>query len=394
MLVAIWAAALPMRSADQPAAGAVTAANTAFAVDLYRQLSPAPGNLIFSPYSISDVLAMAQVGARGRTATEMANVLHLNLPAARVAAGFAGLAGRLDAAGNDQVVLVTANSLWAQPQIPLDAEYLKILQTQFRAEAASADFSHAAEAARVKINAWVANKTRGKITELIGAGMLNDRTRMVLGNAVYFKGRWAGPFEARRTHPEPFFLAPARSGEVPTMHRTSKLRTVALDGLRLLTLPYFGETTSMVIVLPEARDGLAGIERDLTPQKIAFWLERLDAAGKTEVALALPRFKATGSLDLGRQLKALGMPAAFDSTAADFSGMTGDRSLFLSNVIHKAVVEVNEDGTVAAAASGTVYLAASMAQALPVAVDHPFLFLIRDNATGAVLFLGRIIDPR
>jgi serpin B len=393
MLAAVTAA----RGADEPAAGAVAAANTAFAVDLYRQLSPAPGNLIFSPYSLSDVLGMAQVGARGQTATEMAGVLHLQLPAAQIAAGFAGLAGRLAAAANEQVALVTANSLWVQPQMPLGADYLQLLKTQFRGEAAPVDFSHAAEAARVKINAWVADKTRGKIPELIASGALSTDTRMVLCNAVYFKGRWDLPFEAWRTQPAPFFLAPTRSVDVPTMHHTFSLRTVAHDGLRLLELPYFGRTTSMVILLPEARDGLAGIERDLTPEKLAAWLEQLAAVGNAKVALALPRFSATGSFDLGRQLKTMGMPAAFDRNAADFSGMTGDRSLFLSNVIHKAVVEVNEEGTVAAAASGTVYLSASSRsteQVLLIAVDHPFLFLLRDNATGTILFLGRTVDPR
>jgi serpin B len=394
-LAAFLAAAVGSASVTNDAkTDAVAAANTAFALDLYRQLSAEPGNLVFSPYSISDVLAMARVGARGQTATEMAAVLHLALPPAQVAAGFAGLAGRLDAAGNDGVALVTANSLWAQPQTGLTAEYVRMLQDQFRAEAVPVDFVRAAEAARTRINDWVDKKTRGKITELIGPGVLDAQTRMVLCNAIYFKGRWAGPFDPQQTRPAPFFLTPTQSVNVPTMQRTSKVRTIATDGLRLLALPYTGKTVSMVILLPDPGNDLANVGRSLTPEKLAAWLGQLDATRETEVDLSLPRFSTTASYDLGRRLAALGMPAAFNPGAADFSGMTGDHSLFLSNVIHKAIVEVNEEGTVAAAASGTVYFGLSVARALPVAVDHPFLFLIRDNATGTLLFVGRIVDPR
>ncbi|MDD2764428.1 MAG: serpin family protein [Opitutaceae bacterium] len=393
-LAAILIVAASATGADRPAVETVAAANTAFALDLYRQLAPAPGNLFFSPSSVSEVLGMALVGARGQTAAEMAATLHLNFPPDQVVAGLALLADRLGLGRHDGVTLVTANSIWAQSQTPLLPEFLHSLRTQFSAEATSVDFGHAAEAARTRINVWVADKTRNKIPELIGAGMLDTQTRMVLVNAIYFKGRWAGPFEPRLTRPASFFLAPTRSVEVPTMHRTSKLRTVALDGLRLIELPYSGQTISLVILLPDASVGLAAIERDLTPEKLGPWLTRFDAAGKVEVALALPRFSTAGHFDLGWQLGAMGMPAAFDPNAADFSGMTGDRSLFLSTVIHQAVVEVNEEGTEAAAASGGVYAAFAVMRPLEIQVDHPFLFLIRDQTTGTLLFLGRIVDPR
>jgi serpin B len=394
LLAAALAAATPARGADDPAAGAVAAANTAFAFDLYRQLSSAPGNLVFSPYSVSDVLGMALVGARGQTAAEMAATLHLKLPPAEVAAGFANLAERFDAAGNDRVVLVTANSLWVQPQTPLDAEYLKVLRIQFRAEAVSVDFLHAAEAARTRINDWVADKTRGKITDLIGPGFLNDQTRMVLGNAIYFKGRWAHQFKAESTRAATFRISPHVAAMVPTMQQTADFHTVHLAGLSLLELPYEGSNLSMVILLPDAVDGLAEVERQAAAGDLRVWLAQLDFTRVTKIKVMLPRFTARETFRLAPPLSRMGMPAAFDRTAADFSGMTGTRDLFLSDVVHQAYVNVDEEGTEAAAATGAVMAAFGIARVPEFRVDHPFVFLIRDNATGTLLFLGRVVDPR
>lgn len=376
-----------------PPSEVVSAANTDFAVSLYHQLAHEPGNLFFSPYSISSALAMALEGARGETATQMAAALHLTLPREQLADGFARLDEALKEAAGDHDELVAANSVWTQPEFPFRPAYLTLLQSRFGAEARSADFMHDAAGARAAINRWVGARTRGRIPELVGPGSVGPATRMVLCNAVYFKGRWERKFNQAETKPAPFYLAPGAAVSVPMMHQTAPFRWVAQDDFDLLELPYAGRL-SMVILLPHARDGLPGVERQLTADHLRLWLATLDFSPRRDVQVYLPHFIALESYRLRSVLSSLGLRAAFDPAAADFSGMTADPGLCLSDVVHKAYVKVDEEGTEATAATGAiVMLASAMPRPVEFRVDHPFLFLIRDDLTNTILFLGRIADP-
>lgn len=391
-VLSMVAAALPAR-AKSPGE-VVSGANTDFAVDLYRQLARAPGNLFFSPFSVSTALAMTWEGARGSTAAGMAAALHLALPRDQAADGFARLDARLREAVNHSVDLVTANSLWAQSQFPFRPDYLSLLQTRFGAEAKPVDFTQHAADALTAINRWVDAKTRGRIARLLGPGSVGPSTRMVLCNAVYFKGRWKQPFRRQATRPAPFHLAPGATVSVPMMHQTASFRWNRQDGFDLLEIPYTDQL-SMVILLPHAVDGLPALEHRLTGDNLRLWLAALDFSPVRRIGLYLPRFTAAEDYNLRPALTRMGMRDAFNPTAADFSGMSAQPGLYLSDVVHKAVIKVDEKGTEAAAATGTIMLYASaMPQhRLEFRVDHPFLYLIRDNLTGTILFLGRAVDP-
>ena len=398
--VRILAVALPFaaaRAAD-PAADTgiihVTAANTAFALDLYRELATAPGNVFFSPYSLSRVLTMAATGARGPTATELTTALHLGASVDQAAAGYASLTKALQDNAGDNVTLVTADSLWVQDQFPLLDSYLRTVRGQFGAAAMPADFVHNAEGARTAINGWVDEQTHGKITELIGPGMIDATTRVVLCDAIYFKGKWDRQFNPGQTKPAPFHLTPQSQVLVSMMHQMAAFRATHRDDVSLLELPYLGRRFSMAIILPDTVDGLAGVERRLTAGQLLVWLADLAAAPDTMLNVYLPRFTSRNSFRLESQLAQLGMRRAFDRAHADFSGMAEGRELYLSVVVHQAYVRVDEEGTEAAAASGAAMKYFDVPRAAEFRVDHPYLFLIRDNATGTILFLGRVTDPR
>ncbi len=373
----------------------VVEGNTAFAMDLYARETAAAGNLFFSPYSISTALAMTYAGARGDTADEMAKVLRFGFPPQDLPAAFAGVARRMNDIGRrNQVALSVANSLWCQKEYPFAPAFLKLNRDFFGADARLADFASNPEAARAEINSWVAGKTADKIPELLHQGDLSRVTRMVLCDAVYFKGKWASQFEPRGTQPAPFFVTPDQPVQAPMMHQKLKLQSHDLGDSYVLALPYIGRDLSMVILLPKAMDGLGALERRLDGAKLDEALAALDAAPEAKAEVFLPKFKLDCRLDLARELSAMGMPAAFGSEA-DFSGIDGRRDLFISAVVHQAVVDVNEEGTEAAAATGVVVRSMALAREMtPVfRMDHPFLFLLRENQTGSVLFLGRVANP-
>ena len=370
---------------------ALVQGNTAFGVDLYRELSGTEGNLFFSPYSISVALGMTYGGARGVTETEMARVLCL--PPGREAPheAFAQLQAHL--AGiqeKGEIALNVANSLWAQEGHVFLDEFFALMNTHYGAGLRFVDFATRTEEARKAINAWVEEETREKIRDLVKEGMLSPATTLVLCNAIYFKGDWLRPFDSRFTVEAPFHVGPDKTVQAPMMNQTTEAKVHAFEGFSALELPYAGNDLSMVVLLPEARDGLAALEARLTADALAEWLETLSYARPGEVMLGLPKFKATSEFELSSVLAGMGMPSAF--TNADFSGMTGRRDLFIGKVAHKAFVEVNEEGTEAAAATAVIM---DKAMSLPVTflADHPFLFLIRENTTGSLLFLGRIVDP-
>jgi serine protease inhibitor len=367
--------------------------NTAFACDLFGQLRSQPGNLFLSPYSISTALAMAYGGARGDTASQMASALHFSLPPEQLHPAFADLQKGLNAVQQKgQVKLAVANSLWPQKGYEFLPAYLALCEKQYGVTIQPVDFVHETETARKTINTWVEKMTNDKIRDLFQPGVLDPLTRMVLVNAIYFKGDWDKPFSKGLTQTAPFHLSPNQTVDAPLMRANGKYRYAETPDIQVLELPYAGHDLSMLILLPRQVDGLAALETSLTLEKLAAW--RKDLATRP-VQLWLPKFKLESQFSLNAKLAALGMTDAF-TDRSDFSGMDGKHDLFLSAVVHKAFVEVNEEGTEAAAATGVAVAGRAMMRPEEPVVfraDHPFLFLICDQKTGSILFLGRLADP-
>ncbi len=372
----------------QPLAGGIDA----LALDLYGKLKTTDGNLFFSPYSISACLAMTCAGARGDTAAQMAQTLHFSTDQAQLASAFGQLQGQLNAVEQDPgIQLNVANGLWAQQSHPFLPAFLDIAKTAYQANLNQVDFRTQAEPARQEINDWVGRKTEGKITNLLQPGTVDPATRLILVNAIHFKGQWARPFNKTNTTTAPFSAAPGRQVQAALMNLTADFNYAEAPGLQLLELPYAGGGLSMVVLLPTQIDGLKSLEGTLNQRTLDGWLAQ---ARRQKVKVFLPKFKLTAQFSLARTLAEMGMSDAFSPTA-DFSGMDGARDLFISAVLHKAFVEVNEEGTEAAAATGTVMrmLAVRPQPTLVFRADHPFVFLIRDTRSGSILFLGRVLDP-
>ena len=368
-------------SAPQTAFDPVEAVNQ-FAFNLYGRLSKQKeGNLFLSPYSISSALAMVYGGARGETATQMEKTLHFAGQEATHPA-FSILRKRLNKIGKEgEVQLLVANSLWPQKGYAFLPGYLSLTKKFYGSEIRPVDYQSDTEGARKEINEWVEKKTEGRIEDLIPEGMLNASIRLVLANAIYFKGNWARQFDAERTHPAPFKLSDGGSVEVQMMSQTASFRIARAEKFQALELPYEGADLSMLILLPNPGEGLPSLGTNT--------LATLDFR-KRETIVKLPRFKVESSFQLGDTLAALGMPLAF-SRRADLSGMDGSRNLSIGAVVHKAFVEVNETGTEAAAATAVGVRLTSMPSQF--VIDRPFLFVIRENGSGAILFIGRVVRP-
>jgi serpin B len=380
-------------SADSASVSTLTQSVNAFACDLYRELKSTRGNFTCSPLSISAAMGLTCAGAIGQTRDEMRNVLHLAPDDARISEEYRSLFAHLDAsakAGGSRWIL--ANRIWVQRGTPLLPAFARTARQSFRSEVGELEIQHAPVAARETMNRWVETKTENRIRDLFPPGSIDAMTRLVLANAVYFKGRWAEPFDKSQTRLEPFHLTAKTVTTTQLMFLTHHFAFARIKGARVLELPYQGEQLSMLILLPDAIDGLASLESRLSEDSLRTWTSAL---GNREVRVGLPRFTATSQFTLSHTLAALGMPSAFDDTAADFSGMNGTRGLFISLVVHKAYVDVNEEGTEAAAATGAVATVSTKAFEMPeeFLADRPFLFLIRDRASGCILFLGRLADP-
>ena len=371
--------------------GDLVAGNTAFAIDLYQQLCRQEGNLFFSPYSISTALAMTYAGARGETEAQMAQALHFELGQDALHPAFAALQGRLDAVqASGDVQLSIANALWPHVDYPFLKSFLDLTRLQYGVSLVTLDYESDPEAARQSINAWAEAQTHGKIKDLIPADALDRLARLVLSNAIYFKGNWARQFDPARTEDAPFAVQPGQQVAVPMMAQQLECGYTETEDTQIVELPYVGRALSMVVLLPKQVDGLAALEARLTPAALAQWTTRL---WETEVQVFLPRFKVEAAFRLDDALRALRMTDAFDDVRANFAGMDGIARLAISAVLHKAFVEVNEEGTEAAAATAVVTFKGPP-QAPPVfCADHPFLFLIRENNSGSILFLGRVVDP-
>jgi len=380
-----------LHSAAVPDVDAIAEANNAFAVDLYGKLKSADGNLFFSPYSIHVAFGMAGAGAGGNTADQMGKVLHLDGPLAGAAAGQGVLQQTLnDIQSKGHIRLAIANSIWPEKAYPFRKDYLSLLDEYFKVSVSPCDFKGNADTERQRINHWVEKHTNDRIKDLMPEGSVGPMTRLVLANAVWFKGDWAVPFKASATQEQPF-RTPGGQVTVPLMTQKESFRYAEYPGVQVLSMPYAGNDLSMVALLPEARDGLARLEAELSAEKLTEWTRRLR---NMEVIVHFPRFKVESSFTLNDAMQALGMTDAFAAGKADFSGMSGQGDLFISSAVHKAFVEVNEEGTEAAAATGIAIRATSI-QPMPVTfrADHPFIYLIRHEPTGAILFMGRMADP-
>jgi serpin B len=370
----------------------VVAGNTAFAIDLYGQLRAREGNLCFSPYSISTALAMTYGGAREETAAQMAHTLHFNLPSDQLHPAFDALVSDFSAVQKKgRVQLAEANSLWPQTGFAFLSDYLALCRKYYGVSIKPVDYIKHTEAARRTINDWVSARTDRKIVELLQSGVLDSATRLVLVNAIYFKGNWASQFDVKSTENRPFHLSAEKTVTAPLMRQVHDYPYTEFSDLQVLELPYEGGDLSMLVLLPRQVDGLGVLERELTAQKLARWTGNLR---QQKVMVFLPKFTVSSDFSLANTLKALGMSDAFIYGRADFSGMDTRKDLFISLVLHKAFVKVNEEGTEAAAATAVMMEFGAAPRPMPVfRADHPFLFLIRDNHNGSILFLGRVIDP-
>jgi len=364
--------------------------NTRFALDLYQKLRGTDGNLFFSPYSISTALAMTYAGAREDTQAQMAQALHFLLDQQQLHRAFALLGTKLAEVGRKgHVQLKVANSLWPRQGHKFLKEYLALAKKSYGVRITPVDYGDE-EAARHVINSWVEEKTGNRIKDLIASGVLDRLTRLVLVNAIYFKGDWTSQFDQNLTTESPFWSSPDTRVQVSMMTQKHDFKYAEGDGLQILELPYAGDDLSMLVLLPGEKDGLARLEGSLTLDNLDRWT---GALAVTEVELSLPRFELSFPFRLDDTLRSMGMLDAF-SEKADFSGMDGTRELFIGAVLHKAFVAVNEQGTEAAAA--TAVAMQTKALSFPPVVfcaDHPFVFLIRANSTGSLLFIGRLLNP-
>jgi serpin B len=374
--------------------------HNSFALALYKRLMERGGNQFFSPLDIRSVLVMAYAGARGETAAQMQAVLSLSSYGEAFHVGYAEMLRRLETPGTARYRWAVANSLWAQQGSPLQAEFVDRVARHYGGELNLLDFRQA-EAARAIINRWALDRTRNKIRDIIPPDCPDMMTRLILVNAVYFRAPWAVPFDRHDTIESPFWLERGNSVPVQLMHQVLTVPYQRGSDYQAVHLPYAGRELSMLLILPDRRDGLWDLERQLRP---AMFQECLQIRAHRSVAILLPRFKINGeTADIEKPLAGLGLRLPFTPSQADFSGIDGrgppdDDSLFIQRVLHKAFTEVNEQGT--EAASSTMahlkYLSMPTSSPPPAAVfraDHPFLFAIIERHSGTILFLGRVANP-
>jgi serpin B len=380
-----FALAPALLAADGPAAGL-----NRFSSTLYERLAKRGSqNLVLSPYSVASALSMALAGARGQTAGEIAKVLGQPADSPEYHAGFAAMAAAIARSANSgENVFLDANRVWVQRDFEILPEYRERLTNTYRAPAATVDFIRGAEAARREINSWTESKTKGRIRDLFAPGALDADTRLVLTSAVYFYGKWEHAFQPSETRPAPFTLPSGGKVQTDFMNRTGKYGYTENETGQFLEMRYDGTGMAFDIFLPKPGAAL----ESPTPERLALWTGALQ---ERKVRVSVPKFRVEAEFSLADVLSSMGMPAAFTG-AADFSGINGRRDLALARVVHKAFVDVAEEGTEAAAATGIgVSLVSMPINPDPVfRADRPFVFVIRDTRTGLVLFTGRLMDPK
>ncbi|CAK6964470.1 leukocyte elastase inhibitor [Scomber scombrus] len=377
---------------------AISSSNTCFALELYRTLSQSnsSGNIFISPLSISSALAMVYLGAKGETAAQMAKGLSLS-PGEGVHADFQTLNAAINSP-SASYILKLANRLYGENTGNFLTQFLDATQKYYQADLRTVDFIGASEACRAEINGWVEQQTENKIKDLLKPGTVSSMTRLALVNAIYFKGNWMNRFDAAATKEMPFKVNKTESKPVQMMYQMKKFpfNYILEHSLQVLELPYMEEELSMFILLPDETDDgsdpLLTLEKELTQEKLDEWTNRENMDVQSEVFVHLPKFKLEQDYELNEPLAKLGMTDVFCSGKADLSGMNSEGGLFLSTVAHKAFVEVNEEGTEAAAATAGM-VAFCMLREEHFTADHPFLFFIRHNKTKSILFFGRFSSP-
>ncbi|XP_058030548.1 leukocyte elastase inhibitor-like [Ahaetulla prasina] len=374
-------------------------ANSQFALDLFQKLKEAhpTGNVFFSPLSLSSALAMVVLGARGNTASQLLKTLHFD-GVEDLHSVFHTLNAKINWS-NAPYILKLANRLYGEKTFNFLPDFLTSTQNLYGAELSTVDFSNAPDKAKKEINQWVEQQTEGKIHELLSEGSINEMTKLVLVNAVYFKGNWAKPFKEEDTEEKPFRLNKREKKNVKMMFMKEILPFgyISECKCRVLELPYKGKDLSMIILLPDSIEdnstGLEQLEKQLTLEKLQEWTKPKNMNSGAEIHVHLPKFQLEENYDLNSYFAALGLIDVFDSGKADLSGMSGAQDLHVSKIVHKSFLEVNEAGTEAAAATGVTSVPYCLLMGKDFNADHPFLFFIRHNPMNAILFLGRFASP-
>jgi serpin B len=358
-----------------------------FSFEFYQKISEnKEDNIFFSPYSIFVALSMAYEGAHGNTATQMYNILNFLQNDSETQGSFGKIYNLLNQK-QEGYRISTANAFWIQQNYPFLTEYISLLQNYYMAEANELDFSKNVEAART-INTWIENQTNGKIKDMIDPGALSVFTRLVLTNAIYFKGLWENPFDSKYTTKIDFNVDSSKTVKVDMMSLSNCIfNYTETDDLQILKMPYEGDDLSMLVILPK-ENNISIADSSLNTLNIEDWNSRFD---EIKINIDIPKFKFKTEYNLNSVLTKMGMVDAFSEIDADFSGMDGTKSLFISDILHKAFVEVNEEGTEAAAATAVILTTSVVTNTFN--ADHPFVFLIQHEETGAILFMGKIMSP-
>lgn len=370
---------------------AVVNANNQFAFDLYSKYKDKyrDDNFFFSPYSISTALAMTYEGAREKTAEEMQSVFHFSEDNDVRRPAFARIYNEINKK-DKEYKLHTANALWAQKDYQFLDEYLSATERYYGGKVTNLDFVGETEKSRQIINTWVEDQTNNKIKDLIPSGVIDPATRLILTNAIYFKGTWVLQFDKSETREADFKISPTKTVKAQMMSLTgekAEFNYAETEDLQILEMPYEGEEISMLVLLPK-EDTLDKLEHSLNAEKLDEWRGMLQ---ERKIDVYMPKFKFETKYFMAKDLAEMGMPSAF-TRAADFSGMTGKRDLYIAQVIHQAFVEVNEEGTEAAAATAVVMKELAVMSEI-FRADHPFIFIIQQKDTGNILFLGKVVDP-
>ncbi|MCX7608587.1 MAG: serpin family protein [Anaerolineales bacterium] len=401
----VAASSLPRNTNPQASVSDIqelTAGNTAFAFDLYQQMRRGDNpNLVYSPYSISLAFAMTYAGARGETATQMAQAMHYTLAPERLHPAFNALSLDLDQRSlevegveeADRFQLSLANSLWGQKNWSFLPDYLDLLATHYGAGMRLVDFESAPEAARRQINDWVSDQTQKRIRNMIPPGMIDPLTRFVLVNAIYFKATWQFEFDPDKTADRPFYLLNGQTVNVPMMSvdQATPFSYAAGEGWQAVALPYKGGLVEMIVIVPD-QGTFEAFEAEWTAER---YNQIVSALQPQMVRLSMPKFKFDNDHNLVALLTTLGMHDAFDPNRADFSGIDGKRDLYITTALHKAFIATDEKGTEAAAATTIIIGVTSMPidEGILLTIDRPFFYVIRDVPTGTILFMGRVLDP-
>ncbi len=366
--------------------------NSMFAFELYKQLGTEKGNVFFSPFSISSSLSMTYAGASGETASELQNVLFFKDNTEDFHHEFKVIINKLKKKGEGNVEINVANSLWAQKDYNFETPFLSTVRSNYSSPVQMVDFKESKnrESTRIKINEWVAEETNNKINDLIAEKILSDATRLVLVNAIHFKGSWKKPFKKAATKKLDFYLSAKKTIKASFMQGVVKANYFENDFVQMVEIPYKGDAT-MIIFLPKENDGFNDLQEKFTYENYKTWSSSFT---KKDIVLTIPKFKIENNFELDKTLKKMGIKTAF-SKKADFSKMTGDKDLFISKVLHKSYIEINEDGSEAAAASAVVMDRKTASTELPKAfrADHPFIFMIKENTTNSILFIGHFTNP-